>query len=29
MMVSYTFTIESTGGNGVVVPGYGFLLNTS
>jgi len=26
-MVSYTFTIESTGGNGVVVPGYGFLLN--
>jgi gamma-glutamyltranspeptidase/glutathione hydrolase len=25
--VSYTFTIESTGGNGVVVPGYGFLLN--
>ena len=27
MMVSYTFTIESTGGNGVVVPGYGFLLN--
>ena len=27
MMVSYTFTIESTGGNAVVVPGYGFLLN--
>ena len=27
MVVSYTFTIESTGGNGVVVPGYGFLLN--
>lgn len=26
-MVSYTFTIESTGGNGIVVPGYGFLLN--
>ena len=26
-VVSYTFTIESTGGNGVVVPGYGFLLN--
>ncbi len=25
--VSYTFTIESTGGNAVVVPGYGFLLN--
>jgi gamma-glutamyltranspeptidase/glutathione hydrolase len=27
MVVSYTFTIESTGGNGIVVPGYGFLLN--
>jgi gamma-glutamyltranspeptidase/glutathione hydrolase len=27
MIVSYTFTIESTGGNGIVVPGYGFLLN--
>jgi gamma-glutamyltranspeptidase/glutathione hydrolase len=27
MMVSYTFTIESIGGNAVVVPGYGFLLN--
>ena len=26
-VVSYTFTIESTGGNGLVVPGYGFLLN--
>jgi gamma-glutamyltranspeptidase / glutathione hydrolase len=26
-VVSYTFTIESTGGNAVVVPGYGFLLN--
>ena len=26
-IVSYTFTIESTGGNGVVVPGWGFLLN--
>ena len=26
-VVSYTFTIESTGGNGVVVPKYGFLLN--
>jgi gamma-glutamyltranspeptidase/glutathione hydrolase len=26
-IVAYTFTIESTGGNGVVVPGYGFLLN--
>jgi gamma-glutamyltranspeptidase/glutathione hydrolase len=26
-VVSYTFTIESTGGNGIVVPGYGFLLN--
>jgi gamma-glutamyltranspeptidase/glutathione hydrolase len=25
--VSYTCTIESEGGNGVVVPGYGFLLN--
>ena len=25
--VSYTFTIESTGGNGIVVPGWGFLLN--
>jgi len=27
MVVSYTFTIESTGGNGLVVPGWGFLLN--
>ena len=27
MAVSYTFTIESTGGNGIVVPGWGFLLN--
>jgi gamma-glutamyltranspeptidase / glutathione hydrolase len=26
-IVSYTFTIESTGGNGIVVPGWGFLLN--
>jgi gamma-glutamyltranspeptidase/glutathione hydrolase len=26
-IVSYTFTIESTGGSGIVVPGYGFLLN--
>jgi gamma-glutamyltranspeptidase/glutathione hydrolase len=26
-MVSYTFTIESTGGAGIVVPGWGFLLN--
>jgi gamma-glutamyltranspeptidase/glutathione hydrolase len=26
-VVSYTFTIESTGGNAVVVPGYGFLMN--
>jgi gamma-glutamyltranspeptidase / glutathione hydrolase len=26
-IVSYTFTIESIGGNGVVVPGWGFLLN--
>jgi gamma-glutamyltranspeptidase/glutathione hydrolase len=25
--VDYTFTIESTGGSGIVVPGYGFLLN--
>jgi gamma-glutamyltranspeptidase/glutathione hydrolase len=27
MAVSYTFTVESTGGNGIVVPGWGFLLN--
>ncbi|WP_257457830.1 gamma-glutamyltransferase [Archangium lipolyticum] len=26
-IVSYTCTIESEGGNGMVVPGYGFLLN--
>lgn len=26
-VVSYTLTIESTGGSGIVVPGYGFLLN--
>jgi len=26
-VVSYTFTIEQTGGNGIVVPGRGFLLN--
>ncbi|MGH3519945.1 MAG: gamma-glutamyltransferase [Haloechinothrix sp.] len=26
-VASYTFTIESTGGNGIVVPGFGFLLN--
>ncbi|MGH9153717.1 MAG: gamma-glutamyltransferase [Acidimicrobiales bacterium] len=26
-VVSYTFTIESVGGNGIVVPGWGFLLN--
>ena len=26
-VVSYTLTIESTGGNGIVVPGRGFLLN--
>lgn len=26
-VVSYTYTIESVGGNGVVVPGWGFLLN--
>jgi gamma-glutamyltranspeptidase / glutathione hydrolase len=26
-VVSYTFTIESTGGSGLVVPGWGFLLN--
>jgi gamma-glutamyltranspeptidase/glutathione hydrolase len=26
-VVSYTFTIESTGGSGLVVPGFGFLLN--
>jgi gamma-glutamyltranspeptidase / glutathione hydrolase len=27
MVVSYTFTVESTGGNGIVVPGTGMLLN--
>jgi gamma-glutamyltranspeptidase/glutathione hydrolase len=27
MVVSYTFTIESTGGNGIVVPRWGMLLN--
>jgi len=26
-VVSYTFTIESWGGSGILVPGYGFLLN--
>lgn len=26
-IVSYTFTIETTGGSGMVVPGRGFLLN--
>jgi gamma-glutamyltranspeptidase / glutathione hydrolase len=26
-IVTYTFTIESIGGNGMVVPGWGFLLN--
>jgi gamma-glutamyltranspeptidase / glutathione hydrolase len=26
-VVDYTFTIEQTGGNGIVVPGFGFLLN--
>jgi gamma-glutamyltranspeptidase / glutathione hydrolase len=26
-IVSYTFTIESTGGSALVVPGWGFLLN--
>jgi len=26
-VVSYTFTIESTGGSGLIVPGFGFLLN--
>lgn len=27
MVVCYTLTIESTGGSGIVVPGYGFILN--
>ncbi|NOU96892.1 hypothetical protein GC093_27255 [Paenibacillus sp. LMG 31456] len=26
-IVSYTYTLNSIGGNGMVVPGYGFLLN--
>jgi gamma-glutamyltranspeptidase/glutathione hydrolase len=26
-VVAYTFTIEQIGGDGIVVPGYGFLLN--
>ncbi len=26
-VASYTLTIESTGGSGITVPGYGFLLN--
>ena len=26
-IVAYTFTIESTGGNGIVVPDWGFLVN--
>lgn len=26
-IVSYTFTIEDWGGSGIVVPGYGFILN--
>ncbi len=26
-VVAYTLTIESTGGSGMVVPGYGFILN--
>jgi gamma-glutamyltranspeptidase/glutathione hydrolase len=26
-VVAYTFTIESWGGSGIAVPGYGFLLN--
>ena len=26
-IVSYTFTLEDWGGSGIVVPGYGFLLN--
>ncbi|HEX2030993.1 MAG TPA: gamma-glutamyltransferase [Actinomycetota bacterium] len=26
-VVSYTYTIESVGGNGITVPGWGFLLN--
>ena len=27
LTVSYTLTLESTGGSGMVVPGYGFILN--
>ena len=27
MIVSYTFTLESIGGSGMVTPGYGFILN--
>lgn len=27
MAVAYTLTLESTGGSGIVVPGYGFILN--
>lgn len=27
MVVCYTLTLESTGGSGMVVPGYGFILN--
>ena len=27
LTVSYTLTLESTGGSGIVVPGYGFILN--
>jgi gamma-glutamyltranspeptidase/glutathione hydrolase len=26
-VVAYTFTIEATGGSGLIVPGFGFLLN--
>ncbi|MBD0334953.1 MAG: gamma-glutamyltransferase, partial [Cyanobacteria bacterium Co-bin13] len=26
-IVSYTYTIDSVGGSGIVVPGYGFILN--
>ena len=27
MVVSYTLTLETTGGSGIVAPGYGFILN--
>ncbi|MDJ0707062.1 MAG: gamma-glutamyltransferase [Leptolyngbyaceae cyanobacterium MO_188.B28] len=27
MVVSYTLTLETTGGSGIVTPGYGFILN--